>query len=284
MLAQQGMGPGAILEQEGGPEFYQNQIALPAAQQLELVAALESLMAQEGLTQDQTTVTDLLKQQEEAVGGPKTMETFLNGMRMTEDQFTRLLLAPEVMMYQLQRHFAGKDPEAVRQNFEEKYLRCKHVLVMEDEGTSEKEALANEIAQKARNGADFDELIAQYNEDPGMAANPDGYVFPEGQMVQEFYEGTKALEMNAISDPVRTNYGWHIIQRLPIDDDIYAANREQAENDYFFTIADAWLAEAEIVASDEAKAVTYLSVREEAEPAPEAAPEAEASPEAETAE
>ena len=84
---------------------------------------------------------------------------------------------------------------------------------------------AKEIAEKARGGADFDALIAEYNEDPGMTTNPDGYVFAEGTMVDEFYEGTKALAENAVSDPIKTSYGWHVILRLPLRDADYTANQ-----------------------------------------------------------
>lgn len=59
----------------------------------------------------------------------------------------------------------------------------------------------------------FDQLMAEYNEDSG---EPDeGYTFGPGEMVDEFYDGTAALEEYEISDLVESQFGYHIIMRLP---------------------------------------------------------------------
>ena len=70
--------------------------------------------------------------------------------------------------------------------------RAKHILISADESLSEdelaeKEKLANEVYEKAAAGEDFDSLIKEYGEDPGMESNPDGYTFGDGEMVEEFY-------------------------------------------------------------------------------------------------
>ena len=49
-----------------------------------------------------------------------------------------------------------------------------------------------------------------------MSSNPDGYQFTNGTMVAEFQDGTAALGFNEISAPVQSDYGWHIILRLPL--------------------------------------------------------------------
>lgn len=114
--------------------------------------------------------------------------------------------------------------EDLRQYMDENYLRAKHILISDD--TEDAQALASEIAQRAKSGEDFDGLIEQYGQDPGMAQQPDGYIFTEGEMVDEFYQGTKALAAGEISDPVRSDFGWHIIQRLPIEDELIELNRD----------------------------------------------------------
>lgn len=105
-------------------------------------------------------------------------------------------------------------------------IRAKHILIMVDpqENKEEKLALAKQVLQKAKAGEDFDKLIEQYNQDPGMASSPDGYYFVEGEMVTEFYEASKALELNGISNIVETAYGYHIIQRLPYEENSLAAS------------------------------------------------------------
>ncbi|MEE1013866.1 MAG: stalk domain-containing protein [Clostridia bacterium] len=86
------------------------------------------------------------------------------------------------------------------------YVCAKHVLV-EDEDT------AREVYEKAVAGEDFDSLIQQYGQDPGMAYYPEGYVFTVGEMVESFEAATYALEVDAISEPVASNFGYHVIKR-----------------------------------------------------------------------
>lgn len=116
------------------------------------------------------------------------------------------------------------------------YISANHILVMTtdastsedlDEATvAEKEALAEEIAQELQAIEDHEELLArfaelkeQYCEDTGKTAYPDGYVFTHGTMVSEFEDACDALEEYQVSDPVKSDYGYHVIIRLPADAD-----------------------------------------------------------------
>ena len=106
-----------------------------------------------------------------------------------------------------------------RDYFRNHYLRAKHVLISIDDDTDDAaaKAKAEEVLEKAKNGEDFDALIEEYGEDPGMAGNPDGYVFTDGTMVQEFEDGTKSIEPGEFT-LVKTSYGYHVIQRLDLEE------------------------------------------------------------------
>ena len=119
------------------------------------------------------------------------------------------------------------------------YLMAKHILLlpvkMNDDGTQE-ELPEKEKAEKLEmirelktqiDGAEagerqalFDELMKEHSEDTGLEAYPEGYLFQEGDMVEEFYDATMALEEGAVSDIVQTTYGYHLIMRLPINYDV----------------------------------------------------------------
>lgn len=61
----------------------------------------------------------------------------------------------------------------------------------------------------------FNALLQVFGQDPGMAQNPDGYLFTSGVMYEEFEAGTRALDIGAYSkEPVQTPRGYHIIWRL----------------------------------------------------------------------
>ena len=62
------------------------------------------------------------------------------------------------------------------------------LIRLSEEEMATKKALAEEIYQKAISGEDFDSLIAEYGEDPGMETYPNGYVFTYDQMAEEFEE------------------------------------------------------------------------------------------------
>ncbi len=92
------------------------------------------------------------------------------------------------------------------------------------------EELLAEIRSSSDPAATFDELMNEYSEDPGLATSPDGYTFGPGEMVDEFYDGTMALEVGEISDPIKSSYGYHIIMRVPLDeeyvDEYFETNRD----------------------------------------------------------
>jgi peptidyl-prolyl cis-trans isomerase SurA len=72
-----------------------------------------------------------------------------------------------------------------------------------------------EIQAKLQNGESFSQLAKRYSEDPGSAANGGelGFV-SRGTLVKEFEETAFALEEGEISEPVRTQFGFHIIQLI----------------------------------------------------------------------
>ena len=76
-------------------------------------------------------------------------------------------------------------------------------------------AKADDLVKQLRAGANFADLVKKYSEDPGSAAKGgeyDGVV--HGQMVPEFEKAAFSLKVNEISDPVKTTYGYHILQVL----------------------------------------------------------------------
>lgn len=80
------------------------------------------------------------------------------------------------------------------------------------------QAKADEAYQKALSGEDFDALVAEYGEDPGMQSEPaktHGYIVSANttSYVSEFLDAAMALaNVGDISEPVETSYGLHILK------------------------------------------------------------------------
>ncbi len=97
-----------------------------------------------------------------------------------------------------------------------------HILKLVPQGISAEDELAikehvDSIYNVAINNGNFNELAMTLSDDKGSARNA-GKInwFQCGQMVPEFDSVSFALNINEISMPIRTRYGWHIIKKLDV--------------------------------------------------------------------
>lgn len=85
--------------------------------------------------------------------------------------------------------------------------------------------LAKEISAKAQaKGADFAELAKKHSEGPSGPDGGDLGNFEPGQMVPAFSEATVKLKIGEISGPVESQFGYHIIQRKKLVEDLCASH------------------------------------------------------------
>jgi peptidyl-prolyl cis-trans isomerase C len=108
---------------------------------------------------------------------------------------------------------AATTPEAMKKVYEEaskqisgeQEVHARHILV-------ESEDDAKAIKAELDKGADFAELAKKKSKDPGASDGGDLGFFTKEQMVPEFSAAAFALEPGKISDPVKSQFGWHIIK------------------------------------------------------------------------
>ena len=108
----------------------------------------------------------------------------------------------------------------------EQEVRARHILV-------ETEAEAKEIAERVKKGEDFTALAKEKSMDSGAEGGDLGF-FSRGQMLKPFEDAAFALDVGALSDPVQTQFGWHVIKLeekrdrpLPSFDQVKIAIRSQ---------------------------------------------------------
>jgi peptidyl-prolyl cis-trans isomerase C len=95
--------------------------------------------------------------------------------------------------------------EASKQITGEQEVHARHILV-----ESEDEAKA--VKEELNKGADFAELAKKKSKDPGASDGGDLGFFTKDQMVPEFSAVAFVLEPGKVSDPVKSQFGWHIIK------------------------------------------------------------------------
>ncbi len=119
---------------------------------------------------------------------------------------------------------------------------ARHILVAD-------EATANKVRQQLLSGGDFAKLAAQYSTDTGTKdKGGDLGWFPKGQMVPEFEAAAFSLKVGEISQPVKSQYGYHIIQVLahanvPMDPSVYSQAQQTAFNDWLKKLRDQYKVE-----------------------------------------
>lgn len=95
--------------------------------------------------------------------------------------------------------------EAAKQITGDVEVHARHILV-------EAEAEAKAVVEELKKGADFAELAKKKSKDPGASDGGDLGFFTKEQMVPEFSAVAFTLEPGKISDPVKSQFGWHVIK------------------------------------------------------------------------
>ncbi|MCD4802583.1 MAG: peptidylprolyl isomerase [Anaerolineales bacterium] len=148
---------------------------------------------------------------------------------LTNEEIKEQTFRDMVGMYLVRKELMNILSADITQTQEQIWVR--HILV-EDELT------ALEVTDKLADGQDFVVLAAEYSSDETNKDNGgDLGWFALGMMVQPFEEAAFALEVGEISDPVQTDFGWHILQALgkeqmPIDEAALENLRNQAFSEW----------------------------------------------------
>lgn len=121
---------------------------------------------------------------------------------MSTGDFRRLVARPQAARQKVTYELQSKVADTAEQ------IHAAHILVATEDA-------AKVIEQQLKDGADFEKLAKEKSADSSTAVNGgDLGWFPRGIMVKEFDDAAFALEPGQISQPVHTQFGWHIIKVL----------------------------------------------------------------------
>lgn len=163
---------------------------------------------------NQEIVNELVYQQllyEEAIeNGVDKEEDFLKVLEKTKESMLKTyslgkLLSTVTVSDEEMKEFYEKNKNLFTKG---ESAKASHILV-------EEEDKAQDIYEKIKNGEDFEALAKEFSTCPSAERGGDLGEFQKGQMVKEFEDAVFANEVGTITEPVKTQFGYHIIK---IDD------------------------------------------------------------------
>jgi foldase protein PrsA len=172
------------------------------------------------------TVTDKqfqarMKQIVQQVGGQKKLDKLLKQQAVTQPELEAQLKAQMLQDAVQQKVYASikVTPEQVKKYFEDpanksqfnvaESVDARHVLVKTQAEADKVRALL----EADNSDANWKTVAKQYSTDPGSKNNGGSLGnFPKGRMVKPFEDAAFALEVNEISQPVKTQFGYHVIE------------------------------------------------------------------------
>lgn len=169
---------------------------------------LQQMVTEKVLAEKYKVSDDEIKEAYEAVSAQlgDSFEQALAQNGLTEETFKDSLKV-ELLQEKALKDQAIKE-EDVKKHYEQMKteLNGRHILVAD-------EKTANEALAKIKGGASFADVAKEYSTDTGSAEKGGelGW-FPAGTMVDEFNDAAYALELNTVSEPVQSSFGYHIIE------------------------------------------------------------------------
>lgn len=225
-----------------------------------------------GLTkEDETAYEEELAAAKESLGGEEAYDAFLKSMLLTAEDMKEVSSVVALYNHMVEGMcreggvYAPTDEDLAAYAEENDLLSAKHILLQtKDSSTGEalseadaaaKKATADDLLAQLQAISDpaeletkFDALMNEYSEDPGLATNPDGYLFSAGEMVSEFEETTRSLEPGQVG-MTESDYGYHIILRLD------PATSDTVQSDWAATkmndVVQEWVSQAEVVTTED---------------------------------
>ncbi|GIP36338.1 peptidylprolyl isomerase [Paenibacillus sp. J2TS4] len=198
---------------------------------LKQMAALDIMMGQVSEESKKKAEAEVSKQMEEIKGfyetqGKDALKDRLKELNITEKDLENYIQSSMVVMTDLDSKVTDEQVQEYYDNLvSEKVLdiaTVSHILIgtQDPEGKeirTKEEALtrANEVKGMLDGGADFAELAKQYSDDQGSKENGGKYEnepLSAKKWVPEFQQAAEELPVNTISDPIETQYGYHIMR------------------------------------------------------------------------
>jgi parvulin-like peptidyl-prolyl isomerase len=213
--------------QEGAPPFpspdstQYNQLKASIVNYLVQNEVIKAKAAEMDVTVTDKQLDERMKQIVKQVGGQKKLDKLLKDQSVTEDQLKMQLKAQMLQDAVQQKVYADIKitPEQIKKYFEDpanksqfnvaESVDARHVLVK----TKAEADKVRDLLEADNSDANWKKVAAEYSTDPGSKDSGGSLGnFPKGRMVKPFEDVAFGLEVGEISKPVKTQFGYHVIE------------------------------------------------------------------------
>lgn len=209
-----------------------------AVEELKILTAVEKIAEENNISLSDEDYKDLEENKEEVisnVGGKSEFKKLLRKNNITEaayDKFYYINKLYDKVFEELyssgkKNDLTTEEKESAKEEYFEKYLKIQQIVLAKidvstgndlgDTIINQKETLANSILTEARNGTDFEDLIIKYSEEAQEKGN-NTYYYAKGELLENIESVVVGLGTGSISDVIETDYAFHIVKRLELDD------------------------------------------------------------------
>jgi len=200
----------------GTPEY--QQIKQSAMQFLVQRAELEQKASDYGIKITKKQIEDRVAQIKKQLGGEKAYKAQVKANGLTEATVRSDIVEPQLISEAIYKKVTGgikvtdKDVASYYKSHQKIYQQpesrdVRHILVPT-------KAQAEKLYARLQAGADFATLAKKYSKDPGSAVQGGKLTIVKGQTAGPFDQTAFLLKKGQMSHPVKTQYGYHIIQAL----------------------------------------------------------------------
>lgn len=257
--------------------IYEGKTALEYAKERALQSAIEDLVVTKKAEEDKITLTaddkkNMQQVKSQWISHYGSESKFLKQLKeygINEEQFDYMMKATYYKDH-LVENYTDVSEDEILDYYNQKIVKVKHILVftidpetnkpLDNSGINAAKNQAQRIWEMAKDGQDFDALVAEYTDDQDLF-----YYISEGfsidqngdesvRMVSEFETAALALGVGEVSDIVQTQYGYHIIKRYENDNEMYVKAKKMLEQKVsdkkFSEILDDWKSNMKIVVNE----------------------------------
>ena len=209
-----------------------------AVEELKILTAVEKIAEENNISLSDEEYDELEEYKEEVisnVGGNYEFKKLLRKNNITEaayDKFYYINKLYDKVFEELyssgkKNDLTTEEKESAKEEYFEKYLKIQQIVLakidvstgsdLSDTIINQKETLADSILTEAINGADFEDLIIKYSEEAQEKGN-NTYYYAKGDLLENIESVVVSLGTGSVSDVIETDYAFHIVKRLELDD------------------------------------------------------------------